>query len=353
MEYGPIPRKVIETIFRQWWVLLTPIILTPLLVLLLTATPAVYRSQATAWVSDSPVPGSRGAGDGGPAAVQAAAIADLLVTRTFREEVATEAGLVTADASTLEKDTAIRLVAERVRVAAAGSNVLVFNATAPAADVAQRIVAAVVDRYQARLAGDAARESAAVVSYFERQVASAQAEVAKSQAELTAYLKAHPLATPGLDGDLLVLQSRADAQGAGLRKAEESLQDARSAGAAGSGLQDVVVTVQDTASLAIAPEPATVVARYGYPAAGVLAGGCIAIAYLWLACRADHSIRSSEDVRAAGVRLLGVVPELRRTRGRAFPGSVLHAPRTRDAAASSTGTLGAAPPSANSEQAAS
>ena len=69
-------------------------------------------------------------------------------------------------------------------------------------------------------------------------------------------------------------------------------------------------SLQDPPSLPTAPVPVGTVTRYGYPIAALGLGVFIAVAFIYIAYRADHAVRSTEDLEAINVRVLGRVPDL-------------------------------------------
>ncbi len=310
-----IQRKLIETFCRRAWILAIPVILAPAFVLVLVKHPAVYESSATVWVTRLEALDTRPA-ETNPASnaakTQVQVLTDLLATASFRDAVATEAGLVPAIASPEIVRAAGDSAGRAITLAAPGPNLVSVAVRADTAVKAQAIAAAFISQYQARAAADGDRELAVVVDYFQKQVGLAQEELAKNRAELATYLKAHPgVEKTGTDTDYQLLGARVDAQGKAVDRLVQSLQDAQRTAAAGATGRASVFTVQDAPNLPSGSLPIPAAKTYGYPAAAAFLGLAIAAAYLYLSYRADHAIRSREDLLALDVPVLGYVPDLK------------------------------------------
>src|SRR5258708_369967 len=94
-----IPRKLVETAFRRLWIALIPVLAAAALVLLFVHHGSLYESAATAWVTRANDIATVSLDPANtPAKAQAAVLTDFLATENFREGVAVQAGMVTADA---------------------------------------------------------------------------------------------------------------------------------------------------------------------------------------------------------------------------------------------------------------
>lgn len=311
MENPAVPRKLLETACRRWWLLVLPVVLVPLLVVLLIPQTATYTSTAALWVTRSGAAAGVVSQPGAEslARTQVQVLNDLLATESFRTQSAIQAGFVAADAPGTEKQMAAAVIGVRVSAAAPGPNVMTISARGRTAEGAQHLATGVLGQFVSRLAAEDAREATAVVGYYEKQLGVAQSEMAKTQAAAAAYVRAHPGADSKTDTDYLALQTTLDVQTSLTQKLQGSLQDARASAAAG-GLQSVFVSVQDAPSYPLSPDAVSLSKRLAMPVAGAVAGLAIAAAYLYLAYRADHTIRSREDLAGLPVRVLGLVPEL-------------------------------------------
>ena len=311
-----IPRKLLEAAFRRWWLLVVPVILTPLLVLALTRATPQYQSVATVWVSQPSNIASTAIGRStNPfqtvADAQAQAMRDLLNTKAFRESVATAAGLpgpVGAD-----------VVERSVGIGTAGANLLEISAAGSDARAVQSIVNAVISEYQARATTESERQTSISIQYYNNQVAVARTDLDTRITAVNSYLRDHPLASDPKSGDLTYqrLVGAADSQTKVVDGLLALLQEAQRTAASAPQSLEAIFSVQDHASLPTAPQPVSLSKRVGYPAAGLLFGILIAATYLYVVYRTDHTIRGMEDVYALNVPLLGYVPDLQAaSRGR-------------------------------------
>jgi len=314
-----IPRKFAEIAFRRWWVLLIPTVLAPAAILMFQPKKVEYASVATAWVSR--IEGVETTGTFGqptdsqttPAGAQVQVLGDLLQTGAFRDEVALASGLTIEGADQRAREQAGELITERVQVFEVGPNLMGVRVVAPTAEGARALAAAVIARFQERALAEGAREAQTVVSYFEKQLALAQDDLAKAQAEAAAYIKAHPTAADKtkVDVDYQSLQGKVDSQTKVVDRLLENLQDARLNAASASNTASATFNVQDQPSLPLLPIAESRTQKYGYPLAGLVVGLSIALGYLYAAYRLDHTIRSREDVAGLPVMFLGAVPELK------------------------------------------
>ena len=147
----------------------------------------------------------------------------------------------------------------------------------------------------------------------QKQVAVAQDELTKTRTEMASYLKAHPgVDKTGLDADYARLTSRGEAQTRTVEKLAQSLQDAELQFAAGgaSAAPSLSFVVQDVPNLPAAPLAIPASKRLGYPAAGAFLGLLIGLATIYFSYRADHTIRSRDDLVGLGVPVLGYVPRI-------------------------------------------
>jgi len=305
-----IPRKLLEATFRRFWLLLIPIIVTPLIVVGLTHTTPKYQSVATVWVSQPSNIGPSALGQSANPYISAAdaqtqVIRDLLTTKSFRGDVAQAAGLPSTSA-------AIALVATSVQVSSAGSNLVAVVATGADPQMLQAMVNGVISQYQARSAAESQRQTSIAVQYYTNQIDLANKELDTRRAALSAYVAAHPVAATAQAADLQYTQlvGSVDAQSQVVNGLVTALQDAQLRAASAPQSLQASFSVQDPANLPKTPEPVSVTKKYGYPVAAFIFGVLIAGAYVYTTYRTDHAIRSSEDLVGLTVPLLGVIPDL-------------------------------------------
>lgn len=308
-----IPRKLVETAFRNKLALLAPVVLVPVLILVFAASSSPYQSVSTVWVTEPPDQQSTlGHTDPWrtPAQNQAIALNDLLATRAFRAAVLQRAGVISADRiPSGSLDPSLRLWA-----ASTGVNLLQVGALASSGELAQKLVGAVIDEYLERATTESERDINANAEYFRRQLESAQRELDERRAKLNEYIAAHPGLTDtrvaATDIDYQALRTDVDAQSTIVQTLSDQLQGAELRLAAGSSGQAAAFSVQDPPSRPAAPLKQSLTKRFGLPLAGAMFGLLISGAYLLIRYRSDHTIVSVEDLAGVEVPTLGVVPEL-------------------------------------------
>jgi capsular polysaccharide biosynthesis protein len=335
-----IPRKPIEWTFRRLPLLIVLVVVPPVLVAVaLFRLPVQYQSSASVLVADpsavtgpAPTANNRLAT---PAEAQVQALESLLSTRSFIEEVAIDAhvvpsvdqnGVAVVDPAVPESQ--LRKIRSKIRkdlsVAATGPNVLAIAAKSTDPARSQALVAATLARYQENVAAQAEHQRQISLQYYNERLAVVQQQADTAVAELNAYRTAHPLpegANPNtlpVDPNLQALESHANlmtAQVQGLVQAMGQL-DADSA----SARQQMAAqfTVEDEPLLPARPVTASLTRTVGYPLAAAVAGLLLALAYVYMTYRSDHTIRSSEDLAGLGVPLLGYVPHLNARQNQPF-----------------------------------
>ncbi|MGE0572632.1 MAG: hypothetical protein AB7H85_01505 [Dehalococcoidia bacterium] len=314
---SPIPRKLVETLFRRSWLLLIPVVSVPLLVAALVSHETVYRSASVAWVSEiagtgtTTFAGSGGSGEQSASERQVSVVNDLLTTRSFRDAVVAGAGVVPAGSSTDAFEAARERVTRQLSVTATGPNLVTLAAEASSAEEAQLLAAAFVAEVQARLRSESAREAAVVLAYFETQAAQAKQSVADTGAALAAYAKLNPAVEQNPDAEYQRLSGLLGAQEAVLQRVLQSQNDAQLQAASITASGEALLVVQDTPLVPSAPEPLSMATRAMYPAVGLAAGIFLALALLYFWYRTDHSIRSESDLADLDLLVLGDIPELR------------------------------------------
>lgn len=313
-----IPLKLVETIFHKSWALFLPVLLIPVVVMALTNNSDTYQSSAVVWTSN-PVASERPAlGSNNPylspAQNQAQVVNDLLSTRAFRTDVAVDAGIIPAGAS----ESITRRGAAQVRAfaSASGVNLVTVSAISPSADVAQKVVTSVIDSYLARATTAIESDSKVSAEYYTQQLTLAQQSLAATGAEIASYLGSNPRAADPTDPAsqepaFLTLVDRRNSQATLVASLQATLQAIELRAASAPQTQAAMFTLQDPATRPEAPLPVSMTSKYGKPAAGAMLGLFIGVAYLYVAYRTDHTIRSAEDLQAAGVPLLGSVPQLK------------------------------------------
>jgi hypothetical protein len=314
---SPVSRKLAEAAFRRLWFKLLPVVAVPALVLVLVKHETVYESVGTAWASDveglasSPFTASADTSGKTPAERQVELLNDLLMTRSFREEVAIDAGLVAETATPAEIEGAADSLLGRTAAVVAGPNLVTIKASAPTAEEAQRIAAAFIAHYQLRAKTETSREAATILAYFDSQVAAAEADVQETRAAIAAYLAAKPSAAATPDAEYQRLLALSGLQESVLARLLESQQDAQLSAASISASAENIFIVHDLPGVPAAPLGVPLMTRAAYPAAGLVLGVLMSAAFIWLSYKTDRSVRTAEDLEELDVAVLGAVPDLK------------------------------------------
>lgn len=310
-----IPRKLVETAFSHFWLLLLPVVLAPLAVVMLTTKQTEYKSRAVVWVQ-SPPGDTRTLGAtspyNSPAQNQANALSDLLRTESFRLNVAGRAGLLSMEDPELQRRVAAELT---VWAYSAGVNLIAVEVRSSSPVEAQKVGQGVIDEYVARSTTESAQASTTNAAYYTQQVTVANAELDTRRAALYDYVAKHPQVTDPkvavLDIQYRTLQSLVDAQTAVVTDLSNKLQAAQLHLVGGPDEQKAAFAVQDPPSLPRAPLPQAVSRKFGLPAAGLLFGALISAVALFAMYRANHSVVSSEDLEGLPVQMLANIPDIR------------------------------------------
>jgi uncharacterized protein involved in exopolysaccharide biosynthesis len=303
-----IPRKLVEAVFRWWWLIVIPVIAVPTALVVMTTKTPEYLSYANVWVTrPNGIDGGALLRDSSPyltpAQAQAQVFGDLFGTKNFREEVATRANL--------SPEPGGELLLRAVAVRPVGNHLLSISARHVSAEVSRDIVVAVVDVYRERSLEASRREVSIAVTYFNGQLTAATEELEKRRAELSAYVSANPKA-PESRTDLTYarLANAVGTQTVLVDSLTDSLQAAQLSEVTVETSTDAVFSVQDQAALAPEPLGIPIVKRVGYPFAGLVFGMLISASFVYLVYRSDHSIRSAQDLEGLAVPLLTYVPEI-------------------------------------------
>jgi hypothetical protein len=308
-----IPNKLVEAAFRRWWLLLVPIIAVPLMVFVLTSKAPAYFSGATIWISRPPgIDAGAFSNASNPyltvAQNQTQVFSDLMQTESFRNAVAARVPGLDPKAG--------NVVAKSVSIGALGTNLVGISAKAPTPAIAQGLVSGTIAEYELRAATANQTQSKVQASYYQDQLGPAQKELAVRQAALTTYLQT---STKTADQRLLdpiyqQLTDSVESQNKLVSGLLDSLQGAQLGAVGGSQTLEALFHVLDQPKLPDSPVGTAMTKRLEYPLAGLLFGLLISATYVYASYRADHTLRSSQDLAGLDLPVLGLVPQLRAPR---------------------------------------
>ncbi|HWO94071.1 MAG TPA: hypothetical protein VNL92_04845, partial [Dehalococcoidia bacterium] len=195
-----MPRKLVEAAFRHKLLLALPIVLVPALVFLFYPSPEdEYVSETTVWV-ETPSFAAQVTQPAPvypiltPAQQQAEVLRQMLTTRSFRENAAIDAKLVTPEAPEADRSEAATEIGERISIVERGENLIAIEARGTSPQHAQALALGFLKEYNDRVIFEAGRTTQLTTDYYMGQLNLAQAELAKRRQEAQAYLTAHPKA---------------------------------------------------------------------------------------------------------------------------------------------------------------
>lgn len=316
-----LPRKLVARVLRALPILLLPVVLAPAAVIALGNADGTQRYQAEVWIwvldpaEIQPVPLDIDNIYLSPAQRQADVVNDLLRTQSFRLAVAEAAGLIDPlGAEGGGAASATTIVADSVEARADGANLLLLIGVHEEAETARVLAQAAVAAYNDRLRMEAERQVAVELDYYQRQMVTAEEELAQRRAEAEAYAAQHPevLDRDTYDSRYEQLTGRVDAQARLVDGLAQAMQDAQlNAVSFAQGLA-ARLNVVDPAATPEAPLQPTRTRKYGLPVAAAVLGMMLSGGYLLVAYYTDHSIASREDLDGLPVRYLGAVPSMQR-----------------------------------------
>ncbi len=323
-ERALIPRKLLEATFRNLWIVLTPMLLLPIAVALLTRGEPTYNSDATIWTQqlegvDAGPLGANGSPFNTPAANQVQVLNDLLATRTFRTDIAIAAKLVTPASSENDLTEAADYIGRSISVTAIGTNLVGLEVATPVASESFAIAVSLINAYQARATEESTRDAQVKIAYYDDKLILAQAELDTRLSALNTYVKANPtVVDPNLriyDAGYERLKASVDQQTLLVQDLTSKRFDVELSSKSAEGAQSAVFMVQDPPRLATEAETVSVTKRFGMPVAAFLFGAFLAAGFLYVVFRLDQTVRTSADLDGLGVPLLGYVPEIQKGPG--------------------------------------
>lgn len=202
--------RTLEAIFRRPWRLLMLIVLPPLMAIALVyvIVPRTYQSTAVLWaLSPFELAPTTNTGVGQQpvtaAQTQAAALSELLQTRSFSLTIAHETGV----AVTLDLDQSVRSnprllddalfneISNNVVVSVLGNDVLGISYANRDPKMAQRVVQTVISNYGLQITSLVGSVNQSLLMNYQRQLATAQKNADAAVEAEAAYLQAHPSLT--------------------------------------------------------------------------------------------------------------------------------------------------------------
>lgn len=305
--------RTLEAIFRRPVQLLLLVLLLPMMGLAIAyfVIPRTYQSTATVWALQRYViigaTGIESNLQATPAETQAAALSELLQTHVFTIAVANGIGLastlnlsssVLSDPQQLQ-DALYQEISHNVQVTALGNNLFEVNYTNRNPQIAQQIVAAVIQNFGFQSMGFTVVEGQRLLENYQAQLASAQTDTDAAVKVEQQYILAHP----GEAQNQLINDPQYALLDAKRLQAQSTLQNIQNSIATLN--EAISVQGQSAASLFQVLDDPQVPSRSVSRVKQYLIAGGLGIGIALLACilyililvRRDHSIYTSQDLR--------------------------------------------------------
>lgn len=318
--------RVVETIFRHKLLLLLPALIIPLIVgpIALATAPVFYEAYVGVWVDRPAYLSSNGSDWNGyltPSQNQSTKLSELLRTRAFLVDVVGRTPLAPYIGNEAGEQRLRDMLAADFSMFPSSSHLLVLRYRAQTPLLAYQMINALVDAFKEKMATDRVDQANLATSFYQNQLDTAKADLAKATGELRRYVAANPQLTDpqgpdvtrvqvaGIDPQLAELQRRVDGAQQDLQRASNSLDQAQLDAAAALEGQELGFQVIDPAKV---PTTATreLRKRIIYPIAGFLVGLVFSGVLLVLLVATDRTVRTEADVSSLA-RVVGVLPQLR------------------------------------------
>jgi len=318
--------RYLETATRLKFVLVVVVllVLVPGLLAAYQEYMSTHESFATVWVDRASRQIVSGSDDPyipmlqSPAAEQAEILSELFQTRSFMVEVVGRTQLKERLAQAADPDVFLEDERKRFRVQALGTNLVRISFRSDEPEVAAAMVDAALATRAARLFESQANYAAATILYYQRVYEFAQKEVIGAQQQLDAFTAAHPASSLSATDEYRQRQLRLNLDLATVRVSElkSRIETAGISGEFRRVTSDIDFQVID----APVPNPRPSGGlRTGALIAGVSLAGALSLAALLIAIATltnDRLASVSDLLRVPGVRLLGAVPRMPRSRSR-------------------------------------
>jgi uncharacterized protein involved in exopolysaccharide biosynthesis len=318
--------KILETVFQHKLLLLLPPVLIPLIVgpIALVTAPVFYEAYVGVWV-DRPAYLNTNASDWNnylsPAQNQSNRLGELLRTRQFLVDVVGRTSLANVVGNDRGEQRVRDMLASDLGIFPSNNHLLVMRFRAQSPQLAHQMLNAVVDAFKEKSATDRIDQANLASGFYENQLQTAQADLAKASGELRRYVTANPhltdpegpdsrrVAVAGIDPQLAELQRRVTNAQQALERATGSLDQAQLNAAAALEGQELGFQVIDPAKQPTQPSR-ELRKRIIYPLAGLLVGMAFSGAVLVLLLATDRTVRNEADL-GSSVRVVGVLPQLK------------------------------------------
>lgn len=317
--------RAVEILFRHKLLILLPVLLVVAATTALSVRPKQTQWQAFAGVWIDPykplAPDLTLTASG--ATSQAQLLNDFIRTRTFGESVLKQTQLAPLLDNPVTKGQAVAQFQRWVFAVANSTNssFITIIATTTDPDLSYKLVRAVITSFQDTLQVQSDSQTQAASAVYQSSLQGAGTDLAKAQADLAAYINAHPeLARTGsdtlrpTDRDPAYARLISDVGNAqqiydGVQQRLQAIQQQAAAGRAGLPLS---FTVVDKPELPLFPLGNRRLNLLKLPGIGLVVGLLLSSGLAALLVFTNRTVLGSPDIQAAlGVPVLGELPQLR------------------------------------------
>ena len=321
-------QRAVEIIFKHKLLILLPIlIIMPLMILeTLQPKPKQWRVYSTIWVDQyAPLYQNNQLG-ATPAMNQAQLLNDFIHTRSFAHAVLSQTSMAPLVQNPETENGADLAFWRSVQVASTSTYFLSIVVTMPDQTLAYKTAQAIITQYQDTLSGRLDAQSKVSSSLYGSELAQAQDALTKSQAQLAAYVSAHPelkdtttgVPPAALDGNFSLLQQQVTNDQQSYNTARQNYLNAQQSAAASQSAQPFAFTVVDQPQVPLGPVVASRLGLIKLPAVGLMLALMLSAAIAALLVLTNRAVLDPSDIEGVfAVPVLAEIPELG---GRRWPG---------------------------------
>jgi capsular polysaccharide biosynthesis protein len=320
-------QRAVEVLFKHKLLILLPaLIIVPLsIALALRPRPAEWQAFSTVWVDQyKPLYQDERLG-WTPANNQAQLLNNFIHTRTFAVQVLSNTSLAPMLEDPATEADAVHLFWRSASAWPTSNSFVTILVAMHDPDLAYETLQSLVDVYQRTLQERTTTQSQVAVTFQAEGVKQAEAALAKSRAELSAYLAAHPeLASRRPDSGLLLtyqdpalarLSSQVDYDEDTYRTERRRYDQLQSLAGAGVEGQHLAFSVVDEPQRPLAPLRPSRLSLLKLPVVGLVLGTMLSSAVALALVLTNRAVQGPFDIqRQLGVPVIGEIPELRRRR---------------------------------------
>lgn len=308
-------RRFVATFFRHPFILITPAILIPIIIVLLVRVLASsYTTEATIFITSNPYVNANPTGTNPyntPAQNLTSNITEFLQRPSFVLSVANATDMPkTYPSNTSDVNGRMeQRITSGLTIIPVGTDTLTIQYSDPNAHVAVQVITALLQQYLRQSIQDAENTAQSTAAYYQQKLLVDQQKLQTDDQAVNAYLLAHPYADAKTDSQLAILQASYNNDLLQVSDDQQQLQKINSSSGIISSLYTFEVTDPPTMPTAkTVKSKTTLTAMIG----GVALGLGISLGLIGLMVVKDRRIYARDDlVEAIPLPVLEVIPRLR------------------------------------------